>query len=207
MNTYIASIMNKYGYFGILFLITIENIFPPIPSEVILTLGGFMTSQETCTMSLLGVIMFSTLGSLLGAIILYYIGYVLNKDRLEKIIDSRMGKVLCLKKEDLEKSTKSFEKNGNLTVFYCRFIPIVRSLISVPAGINKMNFKIFLIYTFIGSLLWNIVLCGLGNLVGENYMVVANIFSKYSKIILILLIIFVVYKIIKKIINKRKKVC
>lgn len=207
MNSYIINVMNRYGYFGILFLITIENIFPPIPSEVILTLGGFMTSQSSCTMSLLGVIMFSTFGSILGAIILYIVGYILNRDRLERIINSKVGKVLCLKKDDLDKSANSFDRNGSLTVLYCRFVPIVRSLISVPAGMNKMNFKVFLVYTFIGSLIWNTVLCSLGKLVGENYMVVANIFSKYSKVILFLLIGLVIYKIIRKIYKKYKKVC
>lgn len=203
MNSFITSIMNKYGYFGIVFLIAVENIFPPIPSEVILTLGGFMTSQESVTMNLLGVIIYSTIGSLIGAIILYFIGYLLNKDRLIKICDSKVGKLLCLKKENIEKSTRKFDLNGNLTVFYCRFIPIVRSLISIPAGINKMKFGIFLLYTTIGSFLWNTVLCSLGKLVGENYMLVANVFSKYSKIILILIIIWLLYKFIyKKIIKK-----
>ena len=78
MNNFIISIMNKYGYIGILFLITVENIFPPIPSEVILTLGGFMTSNDGVTMSLFGVIMYSTFGSMLGAIILYYVGFIFN---------------------------------------------------------------------------------------------------------------------------------
>ena len=199
MNNFVMNMMNKYGYFGIFFLITIENLFPPIPSEVILTLGGFMTSQETCTMNLLGVIIFSTLGSVVGAIILYYIGYVLNKDRFVKLVNSKLGKVLRLKQEDIDKSERTFDKNGNLTVLYCRFIPIVRSLISIPAGMNKMKLSIFIIYTTIGSLIWNAVLVSLGNLVGENYMVVAGVFSKYSKIILILLICLIVYKIIKKI--------
>ena len=199
MNNFVISLMNKYGYFGIFFLITIENLFPPIPSEVILTLGGFMTSQESCTMNLFGVIIFSTIGSLVGAIILYYIGYILNKDRLCKLVKSKFGKILHLKIEDIEKSERSFDKSGNLTVLYCRFIPIVRSLISIPAGINKMNFSVFVIYTTIGSLIWNTVLVILGNLVGENYMVVANTFSKYSKILLLLFIIFVVIKIIKKV--------
>lgn len=204
MNAYIINIMNKYGYLGILFLITIENIFPPIPSEVILTLGGFMTSQETCTMSLFGVIMFSTLGSVLGAIILYYVGYILNIDRLIKLCDSKIGKILCLKKEDINKSYNKFNEKGNLTVLYSRFVPILRSLISIPAGMNKMKFSLFMVYTFIGSLIWNTVLCSLGKLVGENYMIVANVFSKYSKVILFLLIGFIVYKIVKKIYKKRK---
>ena len=207
MNNFIINMMNKYGYFGILFLITVENIFPPIPSEVILTLGGFMTSQETCTMSLFGVIMFSTLGSILGAVILYYIGYILNIDRLIKLCDSRLGKVLCLKKEDINKSYDKFNEKGNLTVLYSRFVPILRSLISIPAGMNKMKFGLFMIYTSIGSLIWNIVLCSLGKLVGENYMMVANVFSKYSKIIWYVLIMWIVYKIVMKIIKKKKKMC
>lgn len=207
MNTFIISIMNKYGYVGILFLIAIENIFPPIPSEVILTLGGFMTSQSGVNMSLFGVIIASTLGSIVGAIILYYVGYILNKDRLIKLCDSRLGKILCLKKEDIENSYNRFNEKGNLSVLYSRFVPILRSLISVPAGMNKMKFGLFMIYTSIGSLIWNIVLCSLGKLVGNNYMVVANIFSKYSKLILLLLISWIIYKIVKKIIKKRKNMC
>ena len=199
MNNFVINIMNKYGYLGILFLITIENIFPPIPSEVILTLGGFMTSKDGINMSLFGVIMYSTFGSMLGAIILYYVGYIFNKDRLLKIVRSKVGKILCLKESDIVKSDNSFNKNGDLTVLYCRFIPIVRSLISIPAGVNKMKLSIFLLYTFVGSLIWNTVLVSLGKLVGENYMVVAGVFSKYSKVILILLICLIVYKIIKKI--------
>ena len=203
MNNYVINIMNKYGYIGILFLITIENIFPPIPSEVILTLGGFMTSQDGVNMNIFGVVVYSTLGSMIGAIILYLIGYIFNKDRLIKIVRSKVGKILHLKEENIIKSYDNFNKNGYITVLYSRFIPIVRSLISIPAGMNKMKFSIFLIYTLIGSIIWNIVLVTLGKIVGENYMLVANIFSKYSKVILILLIIILIYKIIKKV-YKRK---
>lgn len=199
MNNFIINIMNKYGYIGILFLITVENIFPPIPSEVILTLGGFMTSKDGVTMSLFGVIMYSTFGSMLGAIILYYVGFIFNKDRLLKIVRSKVGRVLCLKESDIIKSDSNFNNNGDLTVLYSRFVPILRSLISIPAGVNRMKFSIFLIYTFIGSLIWNTVLVSLGKLVGENYMVVAGIFSKYSKVVLVLLILFIIYKIYKKI--------
>lgn len=198
MNSFIINIMNKYGYFGILFLITIENIFPPIPSEVILTLGGFMTKQDGCTMNLLGVILFSTLGSLLGAILLYGLGYLLNRDRLLRIVNSRVGTVLCVKERDIRKSDGWFDKNGDLTVLYCRFIPIVRSLISIPAGMNKMNFGIFILYTTIGSFIWNTVLVSLGAIVGKNYLVVAKVFSKYSKLLLVGFIIFIIYKFLKK---------
>lgn len=207
MNNFIINIMNKYGYFGIIFLIAVENIFPPIPSEVILTLGGFMTSQIGVNMTLFGVIVASTVGSIIGAIILYYIGYILNIDRMIKLCDSKLGRVLCLKKEDIKKSYDNFNEKGNLSVLYSRFVPILRSLISIPAGMNKMKFSLFMIYTLIGSLIWNTVLCSLGKLVGSNYMIVANVFSKYSKIILFILIGWIVYKVIKLIIKKRKKVC
>ena len=199
MNNFVINIMNKFGYVGILFLITIENLFPPIPSEVILTLGGFMTKQDGINISILGVIISSTIGSVIGAIILYFIGYILNKDRLIKIANSKLGKILHLKEDDIIKSSNKYSKNNKLTVLYSRFIPIVRSLISIPAGMNKMNFLLFLIYTFIGSLIWNTVLVSLGALVGKNYMLVANIFSKYSKVILFGLIGILIYKIIKKI--------
>jgi len=205
MNAFIINIMNKFGYFGITFLITVENIFPPIPSEVILTLGGFMTRQDGCTMSLLGVIFFSTLGSVVGAIILYGLGYLINRDRLIKIVNSSVGKILCLKEKDIVKSDSWFDKNGSLTVFYCRFIPIVRSLISIPAGVNKMRFLIFLIYTTIGSIIWNTVLVTLGVIVGDNYLVVAKVFSKYSKLLLVGLILIILYKFIKKILTSEKR--
>ena len=197
MNNYIINIMNKYGYFGILFLIAIENIFPPIPSEVILTLSGFMTTKSK--LKIIKVIIYSTLGSLFGAIILYFVGLIFNKDMLINISNKKIGKILNIKEENIINSYNKFNENGNITVLYSRFIPIIRSLISIPAGMNKMNFNIFLVYTFIGSLIWNIVLIGLGRLVGENYMLVANIFSKYSNLILFIIILFIIYKIIIKI--------
>ena len=198
MNNYITSIMNRYGYLGILFLITIENVFPPIPSEVILTLGGFMSTKSDINMNIFGVIIYSTIGSILGAIILYFVGLIFNKDLLIRLSNKKIGKILRIKKENILSSYEKFNDNGNITVLYSRFVPIIRSLISIPAGMNKMNFILFLIYTSIGSLIWNIVLVSLGALVGENYKVVASIFSKYSKLILFLLISLLIYKVYNK---------
>ena len=197
MQETIINILNNFGYLGVFSLIMVENLFPPIPSELILLFGGFMTTYTKLT--IFGMIIFSTLASLFGAIILYYIGKIFNKERLKKIISGKVGKVLRLKESDIDSSNKWFDTKGQKTVFFCRFIPLIRSLISIPAGVNKMKFNIFLLYTFIGSLIWNTVLVSLGKLVGENYMVVAGVFSKYSKVILILLICLIVYKIIKKI--------
>lgn len=188
MENIIINMMNDYGYIGVFLLIAIENIFPPIPSEVILTFGGFMTTYAT-NMHILGVIIASILGSVIGAIILYTVGRILNKDRLEKIVEGKIGKVLRFKKEDIEKANSWFEKRGKFTVFVCRFVPIVRSLISIPAGMSKMKVFPFLILTTIGSAIWNIVLISLGAIAGESWEIICSYIDNYSKVILILLII------------------
>ena len=179
MEQLIISMMNEFGYFGIFLLIAIENIFPPIPSELILAFGGFMTAHSKLNISL--VILFATLGSLVGGIVLYYVGKILNKERLKKIVSGKIGKILRLKEEDIEKADKWFDNKGNKTVFFCRFIPIVRSLISIPAGMSEMSISKFLLYTFLGSLIWNTVLVFLGNLLGERWHDIVNIFNKNLK--------------------------
>ena len=193
MEATIISIMNKFGYFGVFFLIAIENIFPPIPSEVILLFGGFMTTYSK--INILGVIIASTLGSLVGALILYYIGKILNKERLKKIVKGKIGKVLRLKAKDIDKADEWFDTKGNKTVFFCRFVPILRSLISIPAGMSEMPMPKFLLYTTVGSLIWNAVLTIAGSIVGDNWKTIVDIFDKYSHITLIILIILFVVAI------------
>ena len=194
MQAAIISIMNKFGYFGVFFLIAIENIFPPIPSEVILLFGGFMTTYSK--INILGVIIASTLGSLIGALILYYIGKILNKERLKKIVKGKIGKILRLKAKDIDKADEWFDTKGNKTVFFCRFIPILRSLISIPAGMSEMEMPKFLLYTTVGSAIWNSVLTIAGSIVGDKWETIVDIFDKYSHITLIVLIILFIGAII-----------
>lgn len=205
MQTIIIDIMNKFGYIGILLLIALENLFPPIPSEIILTFGGFMTQRPDSELSIIGVILFSTLGSIIGAFVLYYAGKILNKDRLKKIVSGKIGKVLCLNVNDIEKADKWFDTKGNKTVFFCRFVPIIRSLISIPAGMSEMNVMKFTFYTTIGSLIWNTVLIILGSIVGENWENVVNIIDTYSHITLIILIIIFILGVSIFYYQKRKK--
>ena len=204
MQAIIIGVMNKFGYLGILLLIAIENIFPPIPSEVILTFGGFMTKQPNSSLTILGVIGWAPIGSRVGALGLYYIGKILNKERLEKIVAGKLGKILRIKAKDIESADKWFDTKGNKTVFFCRFIPIVRSLISIPAGMSEMKMPKFLLYTTIGSAIWNTVLVIIGSIVGKNWEKVVEIIDKYSKVVLISLVvlfvvgIFIFYKSRKK---------
>lgn len=187
MQEVIISIMNQFGYLGILLLIMIENVFPPIPSEIILCFGGFMTTSTKLT--IVGVIISATIGSVLGAIILYFIGKILNKERLIKIVSGKVGKILRLKEKDIEMADKWFDTKGAKTVFICRFIPIVRSLISIPAGMSEMPFPKFLVLTTLGTVIWNTVLTILGSIMGENWSKIVEIIDKYANITLIILII------------------
>lgn len=199
MQEFILSMMDKFGYLGVFALIAIENIFPPIPSEVILLFGGFMTTNTS--LNVVFMIIAATLGSLLGAIVLYYIGKIFNKERLKRIVSGKVGKVLRLKEKDIDKADEWFDNKGNITVFFCRFVPIVRSLISIPAGMSEMPMLKFLIYTIVGSAIWNTILVYAGALLGDNWPIVAQILSRYSKLILIIIILFIVVKIY----IKRKK--
>jgi len=181
MQSWIIDFMNQFGYGGIIFLIAVENIFPPIPSEVILTFGGFMTTFTT--MNVFGVIISATIGSLLGAIILYFIGRFLSHEKIERVLDGKIGKILRLNKDDVYKTYDWFNKKGKFTVFFCRCIPVIRSLISVPAGMSGMKFSVFLIFTILGSLIWNTILVLLGVIASDSWSKIVDgtdIFTKVS---------------------------
>lgn len=178
MQEVLTYMMNTFGYLGVCFLIAIENIFPPIPSEVILTLGGFMTTYTRLTVP--GVIVFSTIGSLIGALILYRIGMELNRERLGHVMESRMFRRLGFEKTDVEKTIAAFERHGKKAVLFSRCIPIVRSLVSVPAGMAQMNLTVFLFYTTIGSTVWNVLLVSLGAALGASWETTLVYLNRYS---------------------------
>lgn len=212
METIIISMVNKFGYLGIILLIAIENIFPPIPSEVILTFGGFATTISNITV--IGTIIASTVGSVLGAMALYWIGRFLNEERIDKLAESKVGKVLGLQKQDIHKAFSWFDSKGKFAVFFGRFIPIVRSLVSIPAGMAKMAMIPFLLLTTVGSLIWNTVLITLGRIAGASWSKIAVYVGGYSDVVLIGFIIVFILGIVAfylkksgtvKIIRFRKK--
>jgi LPXTG-motif cell wall-anchored protein len=179
MQSWITDFMEQFGYIGIFLMIALENVFPPIPSEIILPFGGFMTTYTDLTV--FGVIIASTAGSVVGAVILYGIGLLLDVERLEKIID-RWGHILRVTKDDIHKADAWFDKYGIWTVFFCRMVPLIRSLISVPAGMSNMKFSLFLIFTFFGTLIWNIILVSVGAALGENWGKITEFMDVYSNI-------------------------
>ncbi|MGP4038286.1 DedA family protein [Gracilibacillus sp. D59] len=194
MQDWFFTVMNEFGYLGIMFLIALENIFPPIPSEVVLTFGGFFTTVSS--LHIVGVILSSTAGSVLGAIVLYLVGMLLNIQRLERIID-KWGHILHLKKEDIHKADIWFEKYGYWTIFFCRLIPVVRSLISIPAGMANMNVTLFLLFTTLGTFIWNTVLVLLGAYVGESWEDIVHFVDIYSDMFYLLICLGVIFFIIR----------
>ena len=196
MNDFIISFTNSYGYVGVLILIFLENIFPPIPSELILLASGFLITKTNLNIFIM--IIFATLGSLLGGILLYYLASLLNKNTLIKLINSKALRFLNLMEKDIDLSFNWFNKKGNISVLICRCIPILRSLISIPAVIFKMSILNFLLYTTIGSLVWNSVIIVIGYVVGDNYLAINEVLKKYSYLFVALITIIGVIVIFRK---------
>ena len=187
MQDFIVQIVGNYGYVGVCLLIALENFFPPIPSEIILTFSGYMTTLTE--LNVWGVIGAATVGALIGAFFLYGVGRVLSVERLEKLIAGRLGRILRLKVEDVRMAEKWFAKYGPATVFFCRFVPIVRSLISIPAGVAKMKMSVFLPLTITGTFIWNLVLVFLGRMAGTAWGRIAHYFDLYSTIALVCILL------------------
>ncbi|MDF1495507.1 DedA family protein [Caproiciproducens sp. CPB-2] len=199
----IISIINSFGYLGIFLLIFIENIFPPIPSEVVLLFGGALTLSTSMNVPL--VIVFATFGSLAGAVVLYGLGRILKAERLKTLFAGKFGQVMHLKPEYVNRSTRWFSRYQNKAVFICRCIPLMRSLISIPAGCNEMNIPLFLVLTMIGSTVWNTVLVLSGAFLGSAWESALPYLSQYSTVAVIVCIIAAFGYAAWKIFRKRKK--
>lgn len=172
MQDAIFTFMRQFGYLAVSALISLENVFPPIPSELILPLAGFFA--HTGALWLPFAILAATAGSLAGAYALYAIGTILDEQRMERLLTSRPARLLGFERDDVHAAFGWFETKGAKTVFFCRCVPIVRSLISIPAGMSSMGLLRFSAMTFAGSLIWNTVLCTLGYLAGDAWQNAAS---------------------------------
>ncbi|WP_215146011.1 DedA family protein [Exiguobacterium qingdaonense] len=177
MNDWMISIIEQYGYIGIAFMIFIENVFPPIPSEVVLLFGGFFAVKTNLSITL--VIVASTAGAILGAILLYGVGLLFDVEQIEKWT-KKYGKWLRLDMKDVRKADAWFERYGVWMVFFGRLMPVVRSLISIPAGMSNMPFLKFLLLSTAGTAIWNTILVLVGMAVGENWQDILSYLDAYS---------------------------
>ncbi|MGC0210623.1 DedA family protein [Streptomyces levis] len=175
---WVNDLMDALGAPGAGLAIALENLFPPLPSEVILPMAGFAASSGR--MSLLAVLLWTTAGSVLGALALYGVGALLGRDRTVAVA----RRLPLVKVSDIEKTEAWFLKHGTKAVFFGRMIPIFRSLISVPAGVERMRLPVFLALTTLGSAIWNTVFVLAGYFLGANWHTVSDIVSTYSKVVL-----------------------
>ncbi len=195
MQAWIVQIITSLGYFGIGFLMFLENLFPPIPSELIMPLAGFTASQGK--MQLIPAIAVGVIGTVLGAFPWYYLGKIVSEERIKTWAD-RYGKWLGISGGDIDKANHWFDHHGKKAVLFCRLVPGVRTLISLPAGINAMPMLPFLMYSTIGTVLWVTFLTIAGYLLGNNYEKVEAWIGPLSKIVLLSLGIWFILWLIRK---------
>lgn len=176
--------MGAFGYLGIALLMFAESVFPPIPSELIMPLAGFSSFRGS--LALPGVIVAGTVGSVVGALPLYYLGKLVGTERLVYWAD-RYGRWLTISGKDIRRADGWFDRHGYKVVFFARCVPGIRSLISIPAGFSEMPLLPFLLYTILGSLLWTSALACAGFFLGQNYHVVDTYIGPIGTILLVCL--------------------
>ena len=189
------------AYLTICLAMFLENIIPPIPSEIIMPLGGFFVYQQKLNPYFL--VFWGLFGTILGSLPWYYLGKLVNEKRLSNFLDKR-GKYLGISSNDLIKSKRWFERYGVFLVFWGRLVPGIRTLISVPAGIELMPLRQFLIWTTLGSLIWITLLTYAGYLFGENYPIVETYLDQIKFFVKPILILILFYFFIKILIRIKK---
>lgn len=202
MVEWITNTMNALGYLGIGLLMFLENLFPPIPSELIMPLAGFTVAQGK--MNFQYAVLAGVVGTVLGTLIWYYAGILVGEERLRSLAD-RHGKWLGLSGEDIDKANRWFYRHGTKTVLLCRLVPGIRTIISLPAGISRMRLVPFLVYSTIGTTLWTTLLTYAGYMLGEHYDLVDEYLAPVSKIVLGGLVVVAVVWVLRRRQSQRLK--
>ncbi len=186
----VETLLEKSSYWGVLFLMTLESACIPIPSEIIMPLAGYLTYCGLLDFWI--VVLAGSIGNLIGSLIAYYIGLRCGRKAILK-----WGKYFLVDKRHLHIAEKLFLRHGNKIVFFSRMLPAIRTFISLPAGLGKMDLKKFIIYTFIGSIPWNFALTYFGVILGEYWFIVFEVFRKLDLPLVIALILLIVWFVIK----------
>jgi membrane protein DedA with SNARE-associated domain len=192
MDNWVADILQQLGYVGLALLMLIENVFPPIPSELIMPLAGYLAAKKELLFA--GVVIAGTAGSVLGALPLYYGGRRLGAKRAIDFAD-RHGRWLTLSGKHVERATQWLDRHGTWAIFFGRLIPGIRSLISIPAGIARMNFALFLLLTTLGSAIWSTLLAGAGYWLGSRFERVDDIVGVVSNSILVIVVLAYLWRV------------
>ncbi len=194
---------NNINYATITMLMTVESSFIPFPSEVVIPPAAYIASKPESKINIFLVVLFGTIGSLIGAYINYFLALWLGRPVIYKFADSKLGHLCLLSSEKVKKAEDYFVKHGKVSTFIGRLIPGIRQLISIPAGLSKMNFFAFTLYTTLGALIWNIILALLGYLAHGQSDLIDKYNSELSIIIIVIIAIICTFFILKKLLKKK----
>lgn len=195
------AVVEQLGYLGVALLVAIENVFPPIPSEIVLSLAGYTAARGDA--SVVGMIIAATIGSVVGAWILYGLSAAMGPVRLRAVV-IRYGNWIGFSEPDLDRAEAWFDRRSRSAVIVCRCIPLIRSLISIPAGFRRMPLAAFTIYTAIGSLVWNTVLITAGYLLAAQWEKVLTVTEPFQTLVVVVLGVLVVAVIVRKVVLTRR---
>ncbi|MGY5317638.1 DedA family protein [Neomicrococcus lactis] len=199
LSDWAVSLMDVIGPAGAALAIALENLFPPLPSEVILPLAGFAAARGSFTLA--EALIWTTAGSVVGAVALYWVGKLLGRERTRKIF----SKLPLVDMNDVDRVEAWFDKNGPKTVFFGRMVPIFRSLISIPAGVTGMPFWQFVLLTTAGSAIWNSIFVLAGFYLGDNWHIVEQYANTFQRIVIVVVILAIVGWVIYKILKRRRE--
>jgi membrane protein DedA with SNARE-associated domain len=197
---WVTDVVDALGYVGVACLIALENLFPPIPSEIVLPLAGFVAGQGRA--NVVGMVAAATVGSMVGAWALYGIAAAIGPERLRAIV-VRWGRVLRLGPEDLDKAEAWFDKRSSTAVLIGRCVPLIRSLVSIPAGFRRMPLVRFTVLTIIGSSVWNVALVGAGAALGENWEDVGDWVGLFQIAVVVVIALLVLWFVFARFIRPR----
>lgn len=194
---WVQDIIRAMGYLGLGIVMFLENVFPPIPSEAVLPMAGWLAFEKEGNFTLWGVTLVGAIGSVSGALVFYGLGYWFGEQRVRELL-RRYGKWLLLKEEDFDTALAWFDRYGEHVIFFGRMVPIVRSLVSIPAGIASMNLGRFNLYTALGTSLWSFLLALAGYLLGKNWGLVMEWVSRYEKVVIVLSAAAVIFFVVSR---------
>jgi len=198
---WVTDVIERLGYLGVAVLVALENVFPPIPSEVILPLSGFLAGQGRFWLP--AVVLAATVGSVVGALILYAVGHLFGEARIRRLV-RRYGKWLGVAEKDVDRANAWFDRYGPAVVFFGRLVPIIRSLVSIPAGVRRMALGPFLLYTAVGSGLWNLILIGAGWLLGDNWEAAGPYVEVFQYLVLAVAVVAVLWFLSRRLLATRR---
>ena len=182
---WVQDVIEQLGYVGVALLVVLENVFPPIPSEVVLPFAGFVAQQGNYSVVLM--ILVATVGSVIGALIMYWIAAIIGDERLHAFT-RKFGKWVQIREADLTRAEEWFDRHAMSAVLVGRCVPLIRSVVSIPAGFRRMKLIPYIAYTFLGSLVWNILLIGAGAILGDNWERVGSYVGVFQWVVIALVV-------------------